>query len=165
MGRAWRVSREAEIGFLAFQVELLELSMTGPTGQIGKNNMRELALLSIRLGEPGGCLLLPAGLGMALRCSGMGEVGLAAPWFVQDIPPGDAAPVPHPAEHALAAAPPFVDARVGSAGKATWERAGLHPYLLCTPSCHLRKVLELCCHPLPTIQGSRALWGCRSGQH
>lgn len=101
--------------------------------------------------------------GDGLRCSGMGEAGLAALWFVQDTPPpgpGDAAPVPHPAEHAWAAAPPSVDARVGSAGKDTWKRAGLHSQLLCTPSCHLRKLLELLyCRALPVIQGSGSLWG------
>uniref|UniRef100_A0A8C9UFN1 Uncharacterized protein n=1 Tax=Serinus canaria TaxID=9135 RepID=A0A8C9UFN1_SERCA len=64
---------QAEIGFLAFQVELLELTMTGPTGQIGKNNMRELASLSIWLGEPDGRLLLPAGLGMASGVLGWGS--------------------------------------------------------------------------------------------
>lgn len=49
---------EAEIGFLAFQVELLELSTAGPAGQVGKNNTRELISLSIWLEEPEGRLLL-----------------------------------------------------------------------------------------------------------
>lgn len=98
MGRAWRLSTEAEIGFLAFQVELLELSMTGPTGQIGKNNMRELNRFQYGWRSLMGvcsCLLAQEWP----QVFWMGEAGLAALCFVQDIPPGDAAPVPHPAEH------------------------------------------------------------------
>lgn len=127
--------------------------------------MRELASLSIWLREPDGvCSCLLAWEWPQVFWDG--GAGLAALCFAQDIPPGDAAPVPHPAEHAWAAAPPFVVARVGSAGKDVWKRAGLHSYLLCTPSCHLRKLLEhLYCHPSPVIQGSGALWGCRLGQH
>lgn len=72
MGRAWRLSREAEIGFLAFQVELLELSMTGPTGQIGKNNRRELNRFQFGWRSlMGVCSCLLAGNG--LRCSGWGR--------------------------------------------------------------------------------------------
>lgn len=80
--------------------------MTGPTGQIGKNNMRELASLSIWLEEPEGRLLLCAGLGTSFRCFGFAAAGPAALQFVQDIPPGVLLPhIPHPAEHAWAAAP------------------------------------------------------------
>ena len=88
--------------------------MTGPTGQIGKNNMRELASLSIWLEEPEGRLVLRAGLGMSFRCFGFAETGLAALQFVQDIPHGVLLPpIPDPAEHAWAAAPLARDARAG----------------------------------------------------
>lgn len=69
--------------------------MTGPTGQIEKNNTRELVSLSIWLEDPEGRLLLRVGLGTSYRCFGFAGAGLAALRFVQGIPPGVR---PHPAE-------------------------------------------------------------------
>lgn len=88
--------------------------MTCLTGQIGKNNTRDLVSLSIWLEEPEGCLLLCAGLGTSFRCFGFAEAELAALQFVQGIPHGVLLPpIPHPAEHVWAAAPLARDARAG----------------------------------------------------